>query len=137
MTETRAWLFQAHADLACADKILDINDPSTYCHSIAKYQQAVEKAIKALVAALRDSRGLSIQIGWTHPVERFMSVLTRLPRSSANRDLQNIIHGLFDETTRGALRALDRLVPRRPPSGLHPERNTEYPFQMSGDWRAP
>src|SRR5262249_13703193 len=75
---------------------------------------------------------------WTHTVEQFLGVLTRLPRSGGqNRDIQSIIHGLLDETTRAAVRALDQLAPRRPPPGMPPYRNTEYPFFQDGGSRAP
>jgi len=138
MSEHRAWLRQAQKDRESAERVLDLRDGSTFCHAIAKSQQAVEKSVKSLVAALRDCKGLGITIGWTHPVERFMSFLTRLPSSGdKDRPIQSIIHSLFDEKTRGDVRALDRLAPRRPPSGMLPGVNTEYPFIKDGEWRAP
>src|SRR5947209_2372023 len=126
MSEHRAWLRQAQSERESAERVLDLGDASTFCHAIAKSQQAVEKSIKALVVALRDDRRLHIAIGWTHTVEQFLGILTRLPRFGGhNRDIQSIIHGLLDETTRAAVRALDQLAPRRPPPGMPPYRNTE------------
>jgi HEPN domain-containing protein len=138
MSEHRAWLRQAQSDRESAERVLDRGDTSTFCHAIAKFQQAVEKSINALVVALRDYRGLGVVIGWTHTVEPFMGVLTRLPRSGGrNREIQSLLHGLLDERTRGAIRALDQLAPRRPPPGVPPHRNTEYPFLQEGEWCAP
>jgi HEPN domain-containing protein len=138
MSEHRAWLRQAQKDRESAERVLDLADGSSFCHFLAKSQQAVEKSVKALVAALRDLRGIGVDIGWTHSVERFMSVLTKLPRSQgANQDIQSNIRALFHETTRGNIRALDGLAPRRPPPGEPPGRNTEYPFQNHGVWQAP
>lgn len=138
MSERRAWLRQAQNDRQSAEQVLELGDSSTFCHTIAKSQQAVEKSIKGLVAALRDLRGIGVEIGWAHSVEWFMRVLTRLPRSNgANQDIQARLRALFDETTRGSIRALERFAPRRPPPGMPPGRNTEYPFFDEGVWRAP
>jgi HEPN domain-containing protein len=138
MSEHRAWLRRAQNDKKSAERVLNPRDSSTFCHAIAKHQQAVEKSVKALVATLRDLRGVGIEIGWAHAVERFMSVLTRLPQSrTANQDIQSNIKGLFNETTRGDIRVLDQMPPRRPPPNMPPIRNTEYPFLRDGVWRAP
>jgi hypothetical protein len=138
MSEHRAWLRQAQKDEESVKRVLDLKDRTTFCHAIAKSQQAVEKSVKALVAALRDCKGFGVAIGWTHPVERFMSFLIRLAHSGGkDRAIQSIIHGLFNEKTRGDVRALDRLAPRRPPTGSLPGVNTEYPFVKNGEWRAP
>jgi HEPN domain-containing protein len=63
MSEHRAWLRQAQSDRESAERVLDLGDEPTFCHGIAKFQQAVEKSIKALVAALRDHRDLEITVG--------------------------------------------------------------------------
>ncbi len=137
MTEVRAWLSQAQADWRAGERAFDRGSTETYCHTIAKCQQAVEKSIKALILALRDHRGLGLQIGWTHPVERFLSVLIRLPRSPDNRSIQSLIHRVLDEKTWGDIRALERLIPRKPAPGTTTSRNTEHPFEQDGQWRYP
>jgi HEPN domain-containing protein len=50
MSEHRAWLRQAQKDRESIDRVLELKDGSTFCHTIAKSQQTVEKSVKALVA---------------------------------------------------------------------------------------
>ncbi len=47
-----------------------------------------------------------------------------------------IKHALSDDFVSKA-RALDAVIPRRPPPGESARRNTEYPFEVSGGWSAP
>ncbi|MCI0639656.1 MAG: hypothetical protein L0Y72_12305 [Gemmataceae bacterium] len=94
------------------------------CHAIAKLQQTVEKAVKALVSALHDAGILGAGVRARHEVERYVGALIRLPRSRGNRAIQQLLHGLLDQNTRAAIKALDALAPQ-----LHPRRNTEYPFR--------
>src|SRR5262249_48923353 len=63
-------------------------DGRTRCQAIAKWQQTVEKIIKAIVAALREAGILSVQIGYRHDVEKFVRVLIRLPRATENKSIQ-------------------------------------------------
>ena len=51
----RLWLSQAHSDLAASGRVLIPTDGRTYCQAISKYQQAVEKTVKALGAALHSN----------------------------------------------------------------------------------
>src|SRR5207248_4102389 len=126
--EFMAWLLQARADREAAELLAGGEVRHGRCHAIAKWQQTVEKAIKAIVACLRDAGVLHIEIGYKHGVERFVSVLIRLPHARDNRTIQQQLHGFLDQATRSGLRALDALVPRRPAPGDGPQRNTEYPF---------
>jgi HEPN domain-containing protein len=136
--EFLAWLHQAQADRNAAEFLFGSDAQHGQCHSIAKWQQAVEKAIKAIVACLRDAGLLHIEIGYRHGVERFVSVLVRLPHAKDNRTIQQQLHGFLDQQTRSGLRALDMLVPRRPAPGDGPQRNTEYPFLIAnGRWTYP
>src|SRR5205807_1888383 len=65
--------------------------------------------------------------------ERYVGALIRLPRTSGNRTIQQLLHGLLDQNTRAGIRALDGLAPQFPP-----QRNTEYPFQdPNGQWTYP
>jgi HEPN domain-containing protein len=137
VTERRAWLIQARADLTCAEHVLGSQDPARYCHVLAKYQQAVEKAIKGLIAALRDAGVLAIEIGYGHGIERFLKVLVKLPHAAENKEVQASIRQRLDPKVRGDIRALDALAPKRPAPGALPARNTEYPFRQGDEWRAP
>lgn len=127
-----------NADWKAAEQFAAVQEAAVRCHAIAKWQQGVEKAIKALVAALRESGVLNIQIGYRHEVARFISVLIRLPRAAGNRTIQHHLHGLLDQNNRAAIKDLDALAPRRPPPGERPRRNTEYPFvDTNGQWTYP
>lgn len=138
MDEPLAWLRQAVADRLAAERFIADKGGAIPCHAVAKYQQTVEKAIKAIVAALRDIGVLHIEIGYQHEVERFMNVLIRLPRAAENKTVQQHLRGLLDENTRAGIRSLDALVPRRPPPGERPHKNTEYPFcDAEGEWIYP
>jgi HEPN domain-containing protein len=72
MSEHRAWLRQAQKDRESAERVLDLKDGSTFCQAIAKSQQAVEKAVKALAAALIENRIIGGKIPFVHSVEPFM-----------------------------------------------------------------
>ena len=54
MKQSDAWLVQAAADMSAGEKLFQQDDPTSYCQAIAKYQQTVEKPIKAMVAAVND-----------------------------------------------------------------------------------
>jgi hypothetical protein len=136
--EFMAWLLQARADRDAGELLAGGGVGHCPCHAIAKWQQTVEKAIKAVVACLRDAGVLHIEIGYKHGVERFVSVLIRLPHSKDNRTIQQQLHGFLDQETRAGLKALDGLAPRRPAPGGVPQRNTEYPFlEAGGKWEYP
>jgi HEPN domain-containing protein len=136
--EPTAWLRQATADWRAAEHLVDAADDEARCHAIAKWQQTVEKAIKAQIAAMRDAGILHTPVGFKHEVEHFISVLIRLPHAEDNRTIQQHLHGLLDQETRQGIRELDALVPRRPLSGNLPRRNTEYPFMMdAANWTFP
>lgn len=140
MAEASGWLWlrQAQADLEAAGHILQPVVASTYCQAISKYQQTVEKSVKALAAILRDAQMANIPIGFKHDVETQVSMLLRLPRPRASRDIQNIIHSLFDQSTRGDIKALGLLAPKAPAPGQLFQRNTEYPYQdAQGTWHVP
>lgn len=138
MDESVAWLNQGIADRAASERFAADEDRSTRCHALAKCQQAVEKSVKAIVAALRDAGVLHIEIGFGHAVEPFLRVLVRLPRPGDTKTIRQHLNGLLDEATRAGIRALDALAPRRPPPGGRLRRNTEYPFHAAaGGWTYP
>ena len=138
MDESVAWLQQAVSDRAAAERLWDGANSAGWCHVIAKHQQTVEKAIKAVVAALRDRGVQTKNIGYEHPSEPYVSLLIRLRRTPGTRAITSHLSRLFDEETRASIRALDALVPRRPPPGEPHRRNTEYPFQdPANQWTCP
>jgi hypothetical protein len=135
--EPQAWIAQAIADRVAAERFLG-GVGNAECHAIAKYQQTVEKAVKAIVSELRVRGILSVEIGRRHDVERFVGPLIRLPHAAENRSVSTRLRSMLDANTRAAIRAVDALAPRWPAPGQAPGRNTEYPFQDAGGvWRYP
>lgn len=136
MNEPRAWLAQARSDFAVGSMILKQTVP--LCHPIAKFQQAVEKAVKGVCVALTAAKILSMPVGRRHEVEPYVSAMVRLRRSPSRQSLHNSIQRMFGADNRAHIRELDALVPKWPPPGVLPVRNTEYPYQgTEGKWRAP
>ena len=131
MNESLAWLSQALSDRSAADGFIGDTDSTRWCHAVAKYQQTVEKAIKAIVVALREVGVRTKSIGYTHPIEPFVSILVRLPRAAGTRDITSHLSRLLDESTRASINSLEVLIPRQPPPGQPHHKNTEYPFQDS------
>jgi hypothetical protein len=138
----KVWLIQAKSDLDCAARVFDEKDSATYCHAIAKYQQAVEKSVKGVVAALRDAGILGKGPTYHHGLEDEITILKLLRPDSKNsrgKDLASRVHRFLDTAIRGELKRVSDLAPRKPSVGetLEP-RNTEYPFQRhDGTWTAP
>ena len=130
------WLDQAISDLACAKRCLKQDDATTYCHAIAKYQQATEKAIKGLVVALKlmePTRDHEV----TDELKR-LSVISSNPGSKANKTFVENVNDLLDPPNRSQIRALAQLSPKYPEADGLARRNTEYPFQNAvGEWEIP
>ena len=93
MDEPTAWLYQAKADRNAAELFVADGEATGHCHAIAKWQQTVEKSMKALVSALHDAGILGAGVRSRHEVERYVGTLVRLPRSAGNRTIQQILHG--------------------------------------------
>src|SRR5438132_13308314 len=83
--EPAAWLHQAMADRQAAERFVADDQGTGRCHAIAKWQQTLEKSVKALVVALREAgiRGGGVRA--RHDVERYVGALIRLPRGPGNR----------------------------------------------------
>lgn len=138
MDESFAWLQQAIADRRAAEQFADSTEGWTRCQTLAKCQQSVEKAIKAIVAALRDAGVLHIEIGFRHEVQRFLKVLIRLPHAADHRTIQRHLQSFLNQDTRNGIRLLDALAPKAPSPGDPLRRNTEYPFHdADGKWTFP
>lgn len=131
-------MLQAAADYYVGTRVFDQADGSSFCHAIAKFQQAVEKSIKALICSLSAAGVISVQVGYAHGVERFLATLVRLRRSQEEKSVQAALRKLLDANVRYDIRAIDRLAPRRPAPGTLPSRNTEYPYcAQPNAWRFP
>lgn len=134
------WWQQADADRRAARRVFHVPDERTYCQAIAKQQQAVEKAVKALAAAVRDAGLASIRIKFTHDVDKLLNALNRLHRPTGeNAAIQSRIHQLFTPHWESEIGGLMALAPKaRLEDQPMLARNTEYPYQNAdGTWRAP
>lgn len=142
MDDSAAWSKQAAADQTAAEReraSAEQLQPQSWCHTVAKYQQAVEKYIKSIVAALRECgvRGVPPP-GYDHRVQDHLRLLRRLPGSGAGPSIQSKLKEFLDAPTRNSIRNLEKLAPRRPPPGDPHARNTEYPFNAAGGaWTYP
>jgi hypothetical protein len=131
--EPTAWLLQAEADWQAAERFKADEVGTGRCHALSKWQQTVEKTIKALVSALHDAGILGTGVRPTHDVARYVDALIRLPRPVRRQVIQRKLHGLLDQNTRTGISDLGNLAPQYPP-----QRNTEYPFQDErGQWTYP
>ncbi len=134
----RLWLSQARSDWEAARRLLDLDDDGTFCQAIAKYQQVVEKSVKAIATAIRDAGISPISTGFTHEIEKLVSSLVHLPRGKGPTNIKDQIKSLLHEGHRGEIRALCALAPKRPGPDELARRNTEYPYQRpDGSWIAP
>lgn len=132
------WLEQAQSDLAAGQLVFDIEHSHNYCHSVAKYQQATEKAIKAMVAGLAEAGVLREGPSFSHDLRREWNTLKRIPRSRDIRDVFNLVASVTDSNNWSGINDLCSLAPRRVvPPDLAP-RNPEYPYQLpNGGWTIP
>lgn len=132
MSESEAWMLQARSDFEAGSKVLAEADPATYCQSISKFQQVVEKSIKAMVAALNENGINAVTTGADHYPQKQIDALLLIKRA-VSRELISHIHSVFSGHRLGEIRALCLLAP-----GLPPRRNTEYPYPDGlGNWTAP
>jgi len=123
MDEATAWQRQAQADFEAGAHWVQHQSGATRCQAMAKFQQAVEKAVKGLVIRLRTNGIMAPNIVMRHDVERYVSALVRRPRDERHGSVSGWLSKLFDPQTRSDIRFVDELAP----SAAH-RRNTEYPY---------
>jgi hypothetical protein len=129
---------QAECDYRAAHRLDTDADPRTRCQAISKYQQSVEKSVKAVLDKLHEAGVTNAHSDRRHDVTRYAALFAKMPRAGNTRALLNQLAGLFTETIVQQMAVLDSLVPTYPPTGTLAARNHEYPFQQSAaDWRAP
>lgn len=134
MKQSEAWVVQVKSDFAAAEKFFQENNPATYCQAIAKYQQVVEKSVKAMVAAVNDL-GSNLTITKSHLPIKEIDALLALRRVIDNASVDRLSRTF--KTHRKAVEGLCRLAPQWPEDNISFVRNTEYPFQIEGRWTAP
>jgi hypothetical protein len=138
MTLPQAWMQQAESDYRAAQRVDNDADPTTRCQAISKYQQCVEKSVKAVLDRLYAAGITNAHSDRRHEVSRYVAVFRNVPRTRDTSGLLNQLARLFTDTVVAQVDLLDSLVPQFPAAGALAARNHEYPFQKSAtDWRAP
>lgn len=136
MTEADAWKAQVESDYAAAQAVHREDDPRTYCQTVAKYQQVIEKSINSIDATLREHGLLVGRVRAEHYPERMINRLVRLPQSE-HKNIADRLMRIFSRW-RADIYDLCALAPKLPPRGELYQRNTEYPYQrQDGTWTAP
>ena len=129
---------QAESDFRTAQRVDNDLDARTRCQAISKYQQCVEKSVKAVLDKLYAAALLRSGSDQGHKVARYAAILSGFPATTDNRHLLNQLRRLFTGRIVIQIDLLDSLVPQYPTRGALAMRNHEYPFQdATGDWRAP
>jgi hypothetical protein len=142
MDESEAWIAQANADYAAAEREREFADSlkePIWCHAVAKYQQAVEKSIKGVVAAFHECglRGMH-PIGHDHRVQNHLRLLRKLPGGWAGATIQRKLRDFLNAAVKNSIQKLESLIPKWPAPGAPYLRNTEYPFNTPrGRWTYP
>ncbi len=95
MKQSEAWLAQVQSDFAAGKRVFVEGDKTTYCQSIAKYQQTVEKAVKAMVAAVNDLGIAFMALQTYHMPDREIEALLRL-RNAIDNDSIKTLKRIFD-----------------------------------------
>lgn len=151
MTESEALRTQARSDLDVADKQLG----GTRCpaklraHVVAKYQQCVEKSVKAAIVALRDA-GTVLSLAAnkpttaskapkTHEVAKLVAAILHAPKGTKLDPVTQMQALLSKKGVEDAVKAIDAHAPAWPKTAgaLH-ARSTEYPFETAADqWKPP
>ena len=138
MTLPQAWMQQAESDYRTAQRVDNEADERTRCQAISKYQQCVEKSVKAVLDKLYDARITNAHSDSRHHVARYAAVFTNIPRTAQTGVLLNQLARLFTDSVIRQINLLDSLVPQYPAAGALAAKNHEYPFQQTVvDWRAP
>jgi hypothetical protein len=138
MTLPEAWMREAESDYRAAQRVDNESDPQTRCQAISKYQQCVEKSVKAVLDKLYAAGLVRNGSDRSHKVARYVSMLTRFPVTKDSRDLLKQMQRLFTPAVGEQIELLDSLVPEYPATGSLAKRDHEYPFQdAAGNWHAP
>ncbi len=138
MWESAAWRSQAVADDDMGTTVENVDDGRTYAHAAAKYQQSVEKAVKAVVVILRHAGIMAINQPRQHRIDMLVTAILAVPRAGVPRDPLERAHRLFSAAVRRDIRALDDVAPAWPAAGALHAKNTEYPYQVTAaNWLPP
>src|ERR1035438_5074333 len=111
---SKLWMIQADSDMNCALRVFDTGDHRTYCQAISKYQQAVEKAVKAVYQAVNEIGIICVPIGYGHDIEKLLNVLSKLPRAKQIQLIQSHLNRTLNGYWKNEILELTKLAPKRP-----------------------
>ncbi len=138
MSLSAAWMTQARSDYRAAQRLDIPHDPTTRCQAIAKYQQCVEKSVKAILDKLHAAGVVPQGSDSKHSVARYIQTFALAPRGANNRSLLRQLAAVFTASVIAGVKQLDSLVPKYAQPPLPQRRNHEYPYQDAAlDWHAP
>lgn len=86
---------QAESDFRAAQRVDNEQDARSRCQAISKYQQCVEKSVKAVLDKLHSANVIRNGTDRKHPVARYALVLTRIPMTNDSRHLLNQMQRIF------------------------------------------
>jgi hypothetical protein len=109
-----AWLRQAESDFRSGERLVGTENP---CQAVAKYQQAVEKSVKAISEAFFDRRIFSSPIRGGHDVDRLVTVILTVRHRRSNRNWGLQFKSLFNDKRRDAIRTVSQLAPQKAAAG--------------------
>ncbi len=133
-----AWLEQAESDMRVATILKNKIEADAsgfeshfylYCQIIAKCQQVVEKAIKAIIAELDYRRLVPFTIGFTHTVDPIINRILIAP--ARHKDSLQPIQATLKNNLPD-IRAVMELAPHGRAGAQNPK-NTEYPYSNSSN----
>lgn len=138
MKQSEAWVVQIKSDFLAAEILLEksASDQSLICQAYGKYQQTVEKSVKALVSGILDQGVKFTSITRDHIPEKELAALRNLRRGVDNTSVKRLNRILTEKNCK-SIKELCALAPKFPLPGLSFVRNTEYPFESASVWIAP
>ncbi len=129
---------QARSDYRAAQRLDNHHDLTTRCQAVSKYQQCVEKSVKAILDKLHAAGLIAQGSDSKHPVARDAQTFARLPGATSKGNLLNQLSAAFTAPVVAGVKLLDSFVPayQKPPAPQR--RNHEYPYQDAAlNWHAP
>lgn len=96
MSLPAAWMAQARSDYRAAQRLDNHQDPTIRCQAVSKYQQCVEKSIKAILDKLHAAGLVAQGSDNRHPVARYAQTFALIPRARGNRNLLNQLSAALD-----------------------------------------
>ncbi len=131
--QSEAWLLQIASDFAAAELLFQNmqTNPVLRCQALAKYQQVVEKSVKAMVPAVEELGIRFMTVTRDHVPAKEIDALLSLRQAIRNTAADYLAEKVLTRRRKSQILALCRLAPQYPVPGQAFLKNTEYPFNSS------